>query len=61
MAELLGQGSCTVWANQTASKTQNVFQLEAVAAGSDRLALGRCATIFLILTELESQQGLNAL
>ena len=42
------------------AQTQSVFQLEAVAAGSDRLALGKGATIFLILTEFEIQQGFYA-
>ena len=42
-------------------QTQGIFELAAVAAGSDKLALGRSAATLAILTQFEMQFFLNAL
>ena len=54
--------SGTAWAGQTGEhKTQSVSDLAAVAAGSDWLAWGKHATTLVILTQIESQKGFDAL
>ena len=49
------------WSDRRAAQTQGVSKLEAVAAGSDRLAWGKRATTLEMVTQFKSQKCFTAL